>query len=116
MPERKGKATASFVNMSETIQIILGILFLTGVYILSRFGVVWRVRRASGFIIQDLERRGAFDPASAVDLPYAKANYFRVGIRDFRPKALESLIQNGIIGKTESGGYYLKNMGDRVEE
>jgi hypothetical protein len=102
--------------MSETIQIILGIFFLTGVYILSRFGVVWRVRRASGFIIQDLERRAAFDPASAVDLPYAKADYFRVGIRDFKPKALESLIQNGIIGKTESGSYYLKNMGDRVEE
>jgi len=94
--------------MSESIQIILGIFFLIGVYILSRFGVVWRIRRASGFIIQDLERRGAFDSESAVDLPYVKTKHFRVGVRDFRPKALESLIQSGIVGKTESGTYYLK--------
>ncbi len=101
--------------MSETTQIILGILFLIGVYVLSRFGVVWRTRRASALIIRDLERRAAFDPASAADLPYGKADYVRVGVRDFRPKALESLIQSGIVGKTESGTYYLKNMGYRVE-
>jgi len=94
--------------MSETIQIILGILFLIGVYILSRFGVVWRTRRASGFIIHELERRAAFDPGSAAELPYGKADYFRVGVRDFRPKALEFLIQSGIVGKTETGSYYLK--------
>ena len=94
--------------MSETIQIILGILFLIGVYILSRFGVVWRIRRASDLIIQDLERRAAFDPTSAADLPYGNTDYFRIGVRDFRPKALESLIQSGIVGKTESGSYYLR--------
>lgn len=101
-------ATASFVNMSQTIQIILGIFFLIGVYVLSRFGVVWRIRRASALIIQDLERRAAFDPTSAADLPYAKTNHFRIGVRDFRPKALESLIQSGLVGRTESGTYYLK--------
>ena len=94
--------------MSETTQIILGIILLIGVYVLTRFGVVWRTRRASAFIIRDLERRGAFDSACAAELPYGKADYFRVGVRDFRPKALESLIQSGIVGKTETGSYYLK--------
>jgi len=100
--------------MSETIQIILGIFFLIGIYILSRLGVAWRVRRASGVIIRDLERRAAFDPGSAAELPYGKADCFRVGVRDFRPKALESLIQSGIVDKTKSGNYYLKNMGGRA--
>jgi len=94
--------------MSETIQIILGIFFLIGVYIFTRFGIAWRIRRASAFIIQDLERRGAFDSASAADLLYGKADYFRVGVRDFRSKALESLIQGGIVGRTERDTYYLK--------
>ncbi len=110
------KATARFLNMSETIQIILGFFFLIGIYILSRFGVVWRIRRASNFIVKDLESRAAFDSASAVDLPYAKAGYFRVGVRDFRPKALESLIQGGIVGRTESHTYYLKSLRGGVEE
>lgn len=101
--------------MPETIQITLGIFFLIRVCFLTRFGVVWRTRRASAFIIRDLERRAAFDSACAAELPYGKADYFRVGVRDFRPKALESLIQSGIVGKTESGTYYLKNMGYRVE-
>jgi len=94
--------------MPETIQITLGIFFLIGVYVLTRSGVVWRTRRASALIIQDLERPAAFDSASAADLPYGKADYFRIGVRDFRPKALESLIQSGIVGKTESDNYYLK--------
>jgi len=94
--------------MSETIQITLGIFFLIGVYVLTRSGVVWRTRRASDLIIQDLERPAAFDSASAADFPYGKADYFRIVVRDFRPKALESLIQSGIVGKTESDNYYLK--------
>jgi hypothetical protein len=93
--------------MSEAIQIMVGILFLIAVYILTRFGVIWRIRRTSGYIIQDLEKRGAFDVASAVELPYEKTNYFRIGMRDYRPKALQSLLQSGIVLRTESGKYYL---------
>jgi hypothetical protein len=57
--------------------------------------------------VQNLERQEAFDPGSAVELPYAKANYFRIGLRDYRPKALESLIRGAIVGRTEDGKYYL---------
>jgi hypothetical protein len=93
--------------MSEAIQIMVGILFLIAVYILTRFGVIWRIKRASFYIIQDLERQGAFDVASAAELPYDKPNYFRIGMRDYRPKALQSLLQSGIVLRTEGGKYYL---------
>jgi hypothetical protein len=32
-----------------------------------------------------------------------------VGVRDFRPKALQLLVASGIVGVTEAGEYYLKN-------
>ena len=90
------------------MQIILGIFFLVGVYILTRYGVTWRIQRASLFIIRDLEKRKALDPESAVELSYAKKDLFKLGVRDFKPRALESLIHDGILGKTEHGMYYLK--------
>jgi hypothetical protein len=97
--------------MAEFLQIILGIIFLAVVFILTRYGIANRIRRTATLIMRDLERQEAFDPGSAVDLPYAKPQYFRFGLRDYRPKALESLLQSGIIGKTESDKYYLIQRG-----
>jgi hypothetical protein len=97
--------------MPEFVQIIFGIIFLAIVYILTRYGIANRIQRTATLIMQDLERREAFDPGSAVDLPYAKPQYFRFGLRDYRPKALGSLVQAGIIEKTETGKYYLKERG-----
>jgi hypothetical protein len=91
----------------EFAQIILGIIFLVVIFILTRIGIVRQMRRAATLVIQDLERLGAFDSHSATELPYARSHYFRIGLRDYRPKALESLIQGGAIAKTESGKYYL---------
>jgi hypothetical protein len=93
--------------MPEFVQIILGLLFLIVVYILTRIAVAWRIRHLAIPIIQDLERREAFDPDSAVELPFANANRFRVGLRDYRPKALESLVQGHIVGRTQDGKCYL---------
>jgi len=47
------------------------------------------------------------NPASAVDLPYASKSLFRMGSRDYRPKALEHLAMKQIIGITATGRYYL---------
>ena len=94
--------------MSEAAQIILGLIFLIGVYIFSRYGVVWRMKRAVVFVIKDLERSGAFDPSNGAELPYAKTHFFNIGMRDFKPKALQSLIQDGVVGQTDTGRYYLK--------
>lgn len=94
--------------MSETVQIIVGFIFLAAVYILTRYGIALRMRRAAAQIVKDLEKRGALDPLTAVELPYAKSSLFKIGLRDYRPKTIESLIHSGIVGVTSDGRYYLK--------
>ena len=67
------------------------------------------MRQAYFFIIKDLEQKGAVDPSSAIELPYAKKGIFRIGTRDYRPKSIEYMIISNIIGMTDSGKYYLKD-------
>jgi hypothetical protein len=97
------------IAMSETTQIIVGIIVLIGVYILTRRFHAWRLQRTYLFIIRDLKKKEAFESGSAVNLPYAKVQLFRVGTRDYRPKALEHLALHGIVCQTPDGKYYLKD-------
>jgi hypothetical protein len=92
--------------MPETVQIIIGIVLLVGVYILTQMAVGLRIKRAARGVVRDLENKHAFTIESAVELPYAKSNFFRIGLRDFRPKAIEALIQGGIVGRTVDGRFY----------
>jgi len=94
--------------MPEFMQIIIGILLLILVFIATRYGIFLRIKSAGNAVIKDLERRNAFDEASAVELPYGKKNYFHIGLRDFRPKAVQSLLEGGVVGKTENEKFYLK--------
>ncbi len=93
--------------MNETTQIIVGIGALVAVYILTRRFHSWRFSRTYIFIINDLKKKGAINPGSAVDLPYARKSMLRIGVRDYRPKALEHLAMKQIVGMTEGGRYYL---------
>ena len=52
--------------------------------------------------------------AAAIELPYAKRNIFRIGLRDFRPKAVEALVQANLVGMTAAGKYYLKKRLDEL--
>jgi len=94
--------------MSDVMQITLGILFLMLVFILTRYGMAWRIKRAGRRIINDLERLGAQSPDSAAELPYMKKQLLRIGMRDFRPTAMQSLIEGGVVGVTANGKFYLK--------
>jgi hypothetical protein len=94
--------------MSESGQIIIAICVLIAVYMLTRKVNAWRVKRAYMRIIKDLENREAFDETSAIALPYVNQSIFRVGVRDFRPKALQFLVTSDIVGVTQAGKYYLK--------
>jgi hypothetical protein len=94
--------------MSETVQIIFGLILLVAVYVFTQAVVGWRIRRASKNILRDLDFKKAFDPATAIELPYAKRNIFRIGLRDFRPKAVQALVQAELVGMTAAGKYYLK--------
>jgi hypothetical protein len=57
--------------------------------------------------VRDLDFKKAYGPESAIDLPYAKSNLFRIGLRDFRPKAVAALVQGGVVAQTAGGKYYL---------
>ena len=94
--------------MTDSGQIIIAICLLIAVYMLTRKVNAWRIRRAYMRIIKDLEMSEAFDETSAIALPYANQSIFRVGVRDFRPKALQFLVASGVVGMTQAGGYYLK--------
>ena len=97
------------MNISETGQIVIGACALIVVYILTRRYHAWRMSRVYAAIIKDLEQKEAVDPSSAVELPYARRNMFRIGTRDYRPKVLEYMTLSNVVGVTESGKYYLKH-------
>lgn len=69
----------------------------------------WRVKRAYFFIVEDLKVRGALDPQSSVELPYDRKPMIRMGMRDFRPQALQDMISNNFVAVTAGGKYYLKD-------
>ena len=94
--------------MSETGRIILSICVLIAVYILTRKYHTWKTKRTFINIIDDLKQKEALTPSSAVELPYARVSMFRMGIMDNRPKAVEHLTLSNLIGRTDSGKYYLK--------
>ena len=93
--------------MPETVQIVIGILLLVGVYILTQAVVGYRIKRAARGVVRDLDFKKAYSAETAIELPYAKPNLFRIGLRDFRPKAVAALVQGGIIAQTATSKYFL---------
>jgi hypothetical protein len=93
--------------MSETTELILGIAALIVVITLTRKYHAWRIKRAYIFIIDDLKNKGAYSAHSAAELPYAKRNLLKMGLRQHHPQALDHLIVENIVGKSEDGRYYL---------
>jgi hypothetical protein len=87
---------------------VLLFVVLIGVYFLTQWGVMRMTKRTCRAIIKDLDSRGAYGPASALVLPYAKKKgIFHVGARDYRPQALQYLIHREIVHTTDDGRYYL---------
>jgi hypothetical protein len=94
--------------MSETLKIVLMIIVVIGSFALTLVVASWKTRRACEFILRDLREKKAFDPASAVELPYAKTSLLRFGLRDYRPKALSALVKYDQIRVAEGNRYYLR--------
>lgn len=94
--------------MSETLKIILLILLTLLTFMGSLAVAGWKMRRACKFIIKDLKERKALDPASAVVLPYSKSSMFRIGMRDYRPRALTELVKHDVVRVAADGRYYLR--------
>lgn len=67
----------------------------------------WGIRKYCFKIIAEMEAQGAFSPGSAVNLPDTRGNFFKMGIGNYRPKALNVLLADKIVIKSNSGKYYL---------
>jgi hypothetical protein len=93
--------------MPESVQILIAFCFLVVVFILTRYIVVWKLRRASESIVRRLEAKGAFDESAAVQLVDPKPIFLRFGMRDYDSKALEYMVAEGVVAKTAAGKYYL---------
>jgi len=94
--------------MSETIKTIFMFLMLVAALLLVLRITGWKMKKAADAIIEDLRKQGALDPASAVALPYSKEEFFRVGVRDYRPKALAALVTQDVVRMHEGNRYYLR--------
>jgi hypothetical protein len=93
--------------MPESLQLIISILLMGAALILSRQFHGRMITKAYLRIIEDLKNREAFNPASAVALPYAKRPFLRIGLRDHRTAALKSLVAENIVAVTEDQRYYI---------
>ncbi|MFH1081507.1 MAG: hypothetical protein V1766_14830 [Pseudomonadota bacterium] len=94
--------------MPEILKILLTILAVIGAVILALCIAGWKMKKACDFIIRDLKEKKALDPASAVELPYAKSPLINIGLRDYRPRALEELVKQDIVRLLEGRRYYLR--------
>jgi hypothetical protein len=101
--------------MSENIKLILLILLTFAAFLISRRFAGWRISKAAIFIIQDLKAKQAFDPGSAVELPYCVKRMFRFGLKDYRPLAMEQLVKLDVVRVLEGGKYYLREGYERGE-
>ena len=95
---------------------IIYIIVLIPVCVLTLIGIVWKTKRACLTIIRDLQNKGAYDAESAATLLYArKKGLLHFGARDYKPQALQHLIQKEIICMTDNGRYYLGENAQDIE-
>ncbi len=94
--------------MSQNTQTLLMVLITIAAFFLATLLAGWRMKKACEFIIQDLKEKQAFDPASAVVLPYSKGTAFRIGLKDYRPGALQQLVKRDVVRLLEGDRYYLR--------
>ena len=95
--------------MSPTVKTLLMVFLLIAAFILANIVAGRRMKKAADFIIRDLKEKKAFDPASAVPLPYSKGTMFRLGLKDYRPGALTQLVKYDVVRLHEGGRYYLRD-------
>ncbi len=79
------------------IAIVLVILYMGGL----------AVRRTCLKIIAEMEEARAFRETKAVEIQDERKNFFRVGMKNIRPRALNLLLADGLVIKTSKGKYYL---------
>jgi len=93
--------------MPVYLQIILLVAaFIIFVALIMYFGGL-AVRKACFKIIAEMGEARAFKESRAVEIQDERKNFFRIGVKNIRSKALNLLIADKIVIKTNSGKYYL---------
>lgn len=95
--------------MSESAGTLLMVVLAVAAFIVANIIAGRRMRKAADLIIRDLKEKKAFDPASAVHLPYSKGTMFRIGLKDYRSGALTQLVKYDVIRLQEGDRYYLRD-------
>jgi hypothetical protein len=93
--------------MPVYLQIILLVATFIAFVVLVIYMGGLAVQRTCLKIIAEMEEVRAFKEARAVELQDERKNFFRVGVKNIRPKALNLLIADGLVIKTNNGKYYL---------
>lgn len=65
------------------------------------------LRRVCFKIITEMEEARAFNEKKAMKIQDQRQNFFLVGVKNIRPKALNVLLADKLVIKTADGRYYL---------
>ena len=93
--------------MPVYLQIILLIATFIAFVVFALYAGGLGVRRMCFKIIAEMEESRAYKEARAGEVQDERKNFFRVGVKNIRPKALNLLIAYGLVIKTNNGKYYL---------
>ena len=93
--------------MPVYLQIILLVVAFVVFVVFALYAGGLGVRRMCFKIISEMEEARAYKEARAVEVQDERKNFFRVGVKNIRPKALNLLIADGLVIKTNNGKYYL---------
>jgi hypothetical protein len=93
--------------MPVYLQIILLTATFIAIVILFLYMGGVAVRKTCFKIIAEMEEARAFKEGRAVEIQDERKNFFRVGVKNIRPRALNLLIADGLVIKTNNGKYYL---------
>jgi hypothetical protein len=94
--------------MPVYLQILLLLVAIIIFYFLLLLIAGWGIRKYCFKIIAEMEEQRAFNAGSAVNLPDTRGNFFKMGLGNYRPKALQILLADKIVVKTGSSKYYLE--------
>jgi hypothetical protein len=93
--------------MPVYLQIPLLLVAIIIFYFLLLLIAGWGIRRYCFQIIAEMEEQRVFSAGSAVNLPDTRGNFFKMGLGNYRPKALQILLADKVVVKTGNGKYYL---------
>ncbi len=93
--------------MPVYVQILLLIVAFIVFVLASMYVTGLGLRRVCFKVIAELEEAGAVKESKAIKIQDERKNFFRVGTKNLRPKALGILIADKLVIKTPDGKYYL---------